>query len=145
MRHTLSFATVTVIIGLAPLAGRCDDPIPVVVSAPPVQAVDLTGRWSGYWISDKNGHQGPLNGTFEKVSCDQYRVRFTGRFWKVFPFLYSVKLNVVENRGDTVILAGETKLGPVMGTFRYDVTASANNFEARFTSKGDHGRFVLSR
>ena len=143
MRHIFLHATITLVLGLVPLSGRCADP--VVAPVPPVQTVDLSGRWSGYWISDKNGHQGPLTGSFRKSSDGQYRVRFTGRFWKVFPFLYSVKLNVVEDRGETVTLAGETKLGPIMGTFRYDVTSTVTTFEARFTSKGDHGRFVLGR
>ena len=42
-------------------------------------------------------------------------------------------------------LAGETRAGPVIGTFHYDATATACDFEARFTSRNDFGRFVLSR
>ena len=33
----------------------------------------------------------------------------------------------------------------MIGTFRYDATATACDFEARFTSKNDAGRFVLTR
>jgi hypothetical protein len=114
-------------------------------SAEPCGAPDLSGRWSGYWVSDKNGHRGPLRANFRKVSDACYRVTFTGRFWKVVPFVYSVNLAVTGASTDAVTLAGETRAGPVIGTFRYDATATACDFEARFTSKNDSGRFVLSR
>jgi hypothetical protein len=111
----------------------------------PCRAPDLSGRWSGHWVSDKNGHSGPLRANFRKVSDACYRVTFSGRFWKVVPFVYSVNLAVTGTSGDAVTLAGETRAGPVIGTFRYDATATACDFEARFTSKNDAGRFVLTR
>jgi hypothetical protein len=106
---------------------------------------DLTGRWSGYWVSDKNGHHGPLRATFRQTSADCYRVTFAGRFWKVVPFVYSVNLTVTGSTGDAVTLSGSTPVGPVIGTFRYEAAATGCDFEARFTSKNDWGRFVLSR
>lgn len=114
-------------------------------AAEPCQAPDLSGRWSGYWVSDKNGHTGPLRANFRKVSDARYRVTFSGRFWKVVPFVYSVNLAVTAASADVVTLAGETRAGPVIGTFRYDATATACDFEARFTSRNDAGRFVLTR
>jgi hypothetical protein len=48
---------------------------------------ELTGRWSGYWVSEKNGHTGPLNGKFVRLDDETYRVRFHGRFAKVIPFV----------------------------------------------------------
>ena len=113
--------------------------------SPSCPSIDLSGRWTGCWVSDKNGHHGPLRGHFERVSETCYRVRFSGRFWKVVPFVYSVNLAVTEHRGDAVVLTGETPVGPVVGTFRYDAVATACHFEARFTSKNDCGRFVLDR
>lgn len=106
---------------------------------------DLSGRWSGYWVSDKNGHTGPLRASFRRVSDTCYRVTFSGRFWKVVPFVYSVRLAVTGTTGDVVTLAGETRAGPVIGTFHYDAVATPCHFEARFTSRNDSGRFVLTR
>jgi len=111
----------------------------------PTCAPDLSGRWSGCWVSDKNGHHGPLRATFRKVSDSCYRVTFTGRFWKVVPFVYSVNLAVTGYQGDAVTLSGATPVGPVVGSFRYDAVATGCEFEARFTSKNDWGRFLLSR
>src|SRR5262245_15042767 len=62
----------------------------VLLLAASVQAQppDLTGRWSGRWESDKNGHSGPLHARFRQLDCETYRVAFRGRFWGVFPFYY---------------------------------------------------------
>lgn len=109
------------------------------------QCHDLSGRWGGCWVSDKSGHKGPLNAKFEKVGEHCYRVRFTGRFWGVLPFVYSQTLRVTGVDGDTVFLAGETALGPVLGTYRYDAVATPTHFEAAYTSKRDRGRFVMDR
>ena len=121
---------------LLPATSRADEPC---------RAPDLTGRWSGCWVSDKNGHHGPLRANFRKVSDTCYRVTFSGRFWKVIPFVYAVNLTVTGANGDVVTLSGETPVGPVVGSFRYDAVATACDFEAQFTSKNDSGRFVLTR
>ncbi len=55
----------------------------------PSASPDLSGKWSGCWISDKNGHHGPLRANFKQKDCDTYRVTFSGRFAKVIPFRYS--------------------------------------------------------
>jgi hypothetical protein len=129
MRH----AVAVLVVFLVPPFARAAEP-------------DLSGgKWSGCWVSDKNGHRGPLRATFTKLGDDCYRVRFVGRFWKVVPFVYSVTLRVTEVHGDWVRLSGGVKLGPVLGEFRCEAVATATRFEATFTSKGDHGRFSLSR
>lgn len=133
MRATI-FAFLTTL--LLPTAARSDEA---------GRAPDLSGRWSGCWVSDKSGHSGPLRANFRKVSDAFYRVTFSGRFWKVVPFVYSVNLAVTGVSGNALTLVGETPVGPVVGTFRYDAVATACDFEARFTSKNDTGRFVLTR
>ena len=103
----------------------------------------LSGRWSGYWISDANGHRGPLKATVSP-SPSGYDVRFTGRFAKVIPFVYRSHLDVVGTSGDTTILAAERRI-PLFGTFRTDAAVSPTSFDATFRSGKDSGRFVLSR
>lgn len=133
MRYLFAPIVVALVVSITPATAECPCP------------VDLSGRWHGCWISDKNGHHGPLNATFRKTGDSCYRVTFTGRFWKVFPFIYSVNLNVTEVRDGSVVLTGSSQLGPVLGSFQYNAEATANSFEAHFTSKGDHGRFLLKR
>ncbi|QJW97580.1 hypothetical protein [Frigoriglobus tundricola] len=108
------------------------------------QSPDLTGKWSGYWASDKNGHTGPLNATFVPQGDSSYRVTYRGRFAKVIPFRYSTTMDVVGTGDGVVLLSAEKRLGP-MGTFRTTATATGSNFDATFTSRRDSGRFVLSR
>jgi hypothetical protein len=112
--------------------------LPTVVSA-----ADLSGTWSGYWISDSTGHRGPLNCTLTRLDDTAYRADFSGRFFKILPFRYSVQLDVVQD-GDTVQLAGVHQLGR-RGDFHYHAEADAAEFVANYSSCKDAGRFVLSR
>jgi hypothetical protein len=110
-------------------------------AAPP----ELNGRWSGYWVSDKSGHTGPLHGKFVQLDSETYRVRFHGRFAKIIPFVYSTKLHVEGTTEDTVVLSANQNLGPFLGTFQTSALATATSFDASFTARSDSGRFVLSR
>ena len=114
-------------------------------SARSALAVDLSGCWQGHWESCSTGHSGPLNATFCRVDATHYSVRFSGRFFKVVPFRYSVTLTVVADRGDSVTLAGSSYLGRLVGTFHYQANATNCSFVANYNSCQDQGKFVLSR
>jgi hypothetical protein len=111
-----------------------------VSAAPP----ELSGQWSGYWVSDKSGHTGPLHGKFKQLDDETYRVRFHGRFAKVIPFWYSTKMHVSGIGDDSVLLTASQNL-PLFGTFQTTAAATATSFDAGFTSRSDTGRFVLTR
>lgn len=113
--------------------------------AAPASAVDLSGSWSGSWQSCSTGHKGPLNACFTPCGDGAYRVEFTGRFFKVFPFRYSVVLRIVEDSGDSVTLAGSSFLGRLFGTFTYRATADGCRFDASYASRKDSGSFRMSR
>jgi hypothetical protein len=115
------------------------------LNADPPAEPDLTDRWSGCWISDKNGHHGPLHATFCRTDACHYRVTFHGRFWKVIPFRYALTMAVVGRDGDKVLLSGSQPLGPLLGSFDYTATATHSEFTATFKSKNDCGRFELTR
>ncbi len=108
------------------------------------QTPDLSGRWSGNWMSDKNGHTGPLHARFRQLDADTYRVAFRGRFAAIVPFWYTTKLHVVGAGDGAVELAASQQL-PFMGTYRTTATATATQFDANFSSRNDAGRFMLSR
>lgn len=116
-----------------------------LVIADGAAAVDLSGSWSGSWESCTTGHAGPLRAEFIRCSPTQYRVDFAGRFFKILPFRYSVTLDVVEDCGDHVILAGRSFLGRLFGTFTYQATADGCRFTADYRSKKDVGEFRLTR
>jgi hypothetical protein len=111
----------------------------------PVSAIDLSGSWSGVWESCTTGHTGPLRADFTRCGTSQYRVDFAGRFFKILPFRYSVTLDVVEDCGDRVVLAGSSFLGRLFGTFTYQATADGCRFSADYRSKKDSGEFRLTR
>jgi hypothetical protein len=116
----------------------------VLPSMSVAQNPDLSGKWSGYWVSDTNGHTGPLHAKFKQLDCDTYKVVYRGRFAIVIPFRYTTTMDVVGRADGMVVLSAEKRLGP-MGTFRTTATATDSNFDATFTSRRDSGRFVLRR
>jgi hypothetical protein len=105
---------------------------------------DLSGTWSGTWESGTKNHCGPLRATFCQTDEDHYKVRFSGRFWKVIPFRYSVTLDVVKRDGDKIFLSGSQKL-LFFGTFCYEAEADSCTFTATYTANRDHGVFSLTR
>ncbi len=113
-------------------------------AAAPAQATDLCGPWSGCWEDCKSGHHGPLNAAFVPCGDNHYRVTFTGRFFKVFPFRYSVVLNVTGREGDKIFLAGENNL-PFFFSFPSTAEAPPPDFVAHFHSSRYDGQFALQR
>lgn len=107
-------------------------------------AEDLSGGWSGQWESVSTGHKGPLRATFSRINETQYQVDFSGRFFKIIPFRYSVVLNAVEE-GDTVRLSGDSYLGRRYGWFHYEAVAAGDCFTANYSSCKDDGQFRLTR
>ena len=120
------------------------EPAPKILAVPAVAHIDLTGSWSGHWQDCRSGHSGKLWAEFCKCDDCHYRVTFTGRFFKIFPFRYSVVLNAIQE-GDKVVLMGENNLGLLFGTFTYQGEATATDFFAHFSSCRYQGIFVLSR
>ena len=112
---------------------------------PLVAAPDAAGCWSGYWQSCTSGHQGTLKATIVPCGEGKYRAEFRGRFFKVFPFRYSVTLHTVAVESDALHLAGSQNLGRLFGTFHFTAVVTECRFEAQYSSCKDRGRFVMNR
>src|SRR5262245_11821011 len=111
--------------------------------APP-SAPDITGCWSGMWMSCKNNHKGPLSAKICKVSDTCYEAHFRGRFWAVVPFRYTAQMQVIGQEGDRIYLSSSRRL-PLLGTFEMTATVTACDFTADYTSRNDRGQFVMKR
>lgn len=108
------------------------------------EATDLSGQWAGRWNSYQTGHNGPLRCRLTRIDDSSYQADFSGRFFKIVPFSYSVVL-YVEQEGDVVTLSGQNYLGRRYGTFYYTAEADDTSFTASYDSCKDCGQFVLSR
>lgn len=118
------------------------EPAPVPAAKAPI---DLSGHWSGTWLSHSNGHDGPITGDFRKIDDDHYCVHFSGRFWGLLPFDYDVVLTVTERKGDQLTMSGSSDLGFLLGTFSYTATVTDTSFVASYCSNSDHGVFNMTR
>lgn len=116
-----------------------------ILPAATASAADIAGCWSGQWISCKNGHHGPMTASLCKVDDEHYNATFRGRFWKIFPFRYRTMLHVKSDDGETVVLQGSMYLGRLFGTFSYTATVTESDFDAKFSSCRDWGKFVMKR
>jgi hypothetical protein len=109
-------------------------------------AVDLSGCWEGTWVSNQSGHKGKLRATITRIDANHYNASFTGTFFKVLPFRYSVVMTVVEDTGDVVHLKGQKDLGKLAGgCYYYTSRATCCCFHTDYCSKKDHGTFDMQR
>lgn len=116
---------------------------PAPAEHPPLP--DLSGCWSGRWLSCTTGHQGPLHATICRIDEGHYCAEFRGRFFLILPFRYRVMLNVVGQEGGKVLLAGQKDMGRRYGVFTYCASADCCEFAADYFSCKDQGNFFLCR
>jgi hypothetical protein len=106
----------------------------------------MAGRWSGTWQSAVNGHQGQLRAILTPIDEDSFHARFRARFWGIMAYNYRLELEVQPTAPGQWNFEGDADLGWLAGgTFRCQGTASADDMQATFDSKRDHGTFTLSR
>lgn len=118
---------------------------PLAPATPRACIPDLSGEWSGYWVSHDTGHTGPIRARFERTDACHYRVVFCGRFCKVLPFRYATTLNITGYGPGYVCLGGSQRLGPLFGTFSYNASATSTRFVSNYQADDDSGKFVMSR
>ena len=106
---------------------------------------DISGRWEGRWLSDKNGHTGRLRAVMTQTDSEHYKAHFHATFWKIFHATYMVPLEF-EKRNSELFLKGEADLGKLSGgTYVYEAKATPNEFFSTYRSKYDHGTFEMKR
>jgi hypothetical protein len=110
----------------------------------PVPANSIEGPWTGEWRSDRNGHHGALRCIVAKNPDATYRARFRATYWKIARFTYTATLNGVETNGVTA-LKGEANLGKLVGVYKYDGSATPEEFRSTYSSKHDKGEFQMAR
>ena len=106
---------------------------------------NLTGTWTGTWNSEISGHEGPLKAKFTISDANVVSARFTGRFFKIVPFKFLVKLDVTSQKDGVTKLSGKQDLGRALGVYHYDVTYQANEFVAKYHTDKDKGVFQVKK
>lgn len=111
-------------------------------------ADQLSGRWTGTWRSDVNGHHDELRCLITPLTNNVYSARYHAKYTRGilrFTFGYTVSL-AVTNRDGTFTFSGESNLGWYAGgIYRYEGNASATNFFSTYDSKYDRGTFQMRR
>ena len=101
--------------------------------------------YRGTWQSQTTGHQGRLRMRVLETSGSTYRVRFSGTFLGVVPFVYSTPMTVTGRTADGgVTLYGQSRL-PIFGEFRSNAYMNGSQFTANYMSAKDRGQFLMQR
>jgi hypothetical protein len=106
---------------------------------------NLSGTWAGTWNSEISGHEGPLKAKFTVSDENVVSARFTGRFFKILPFKFLVKLNVTSQKDGVTKLSGKQDLGRALGVYHYEVTYKGNEFVAKYHTDKDKGVFQVNK
>jgi len=105
----------------------------------------LAGRWEGFWMSERNGHNGKLRCLITQSNSGPYQARFRAKYWKILAFGYTVPLTV-ERSNDTFRFEGEANLGRLGGgLYSYSGAVCGTNFHSTYRSKYDFGHFQMQR
>lgn len=117
--------------------------------SPPVHAGGLfdssATHYRGSWVSETNGHHGLLKARVVPEQCGTYRVRFSGTYFGVVPFTYSVPMKVTGCYKDgSKALYGHAHL-PIFGEFSCRARMNSHCFTARYSSPKDKGTFKMIR
>ena len=113
--------------------------------APPNPAGDITGRWQGTWKSEVTGHHGTLRCVATRESPEQYRFLYRATWKKILHGTYPVN-QTVRREGATFQMRGGADLGKLYGGhYEYEGQATPTNFVSTYRSKGDHGKFEMTR
>ena len=100
------------------------------------------GVWRGKWLSQSNGHQGPLGARIRPSGPGRYTAWFYGRFARVIPFAYRASLERVPGTSD---LYHSSKRMPLLGTYETTARISEGRFHADFVGDQDRGVFTMTR
>ncbi len=107
--------------------------------------VCLSGNWSGCWRSHCTGHNGRLRAHITRCDACHYECRFTGTFFKVFPFCYKVTLTVTGQQDGVVYFSASKPIPLFGGNFTCCGHATCCEFKATYRSKKDQGVFTMTR
>ncbi len=109
-----------------------------------LESASIVGSWEGKWVSDSNGHSGKLRCIIRAEEGAGYDFHFWAR-WQIFAGTYHVE-PLVSGGGEHYKFTGSKNLGRLVGgEYSFEGEISGDQFDARYRSRIDHGRFELTR
>lgn len=111
---------------------------------PPTNA---EGPWQGTWISEVNGHTGPLWCIVQPTPnrSDKYDFRYRAG-WGVLKFGdYTHTVPTKLGKDGSLALSGEMKLPGGLGTYQVKGMLTRETFSATYQGAGDRGTMSLKR
>jgi hypothetical protein len=105
----------------------------------------ITGRWTGKWLSEVNGHTGKLQCVVTETDGRYYRARFHATYGSALRVCYTVELSVERVNGKFEF-EGEADLGKLAGgVYHYRGEVTTTGFVSSYKCSYDQGIFRMSR
>ena len=109
----------------------------------------LEGAWDGTWLSDENGHTGPLRCIITRREDRGFDARyFAGYGWFIFwfGFEYTIPTTAVAD-GNAWLLRGSAMLDSWIagGLYEYEARVEQDEYVASYRSSFDRGIFRMKR
>jgi hypothetical protein len=105
------------------------------------------GPWLGTWVSEVNGHTGPLWCIVQPTPNDPGKYDFRYRAgWGILKFGdYTHTVSAELGKEGSLSLSGEMKLPGGLGTYQVKGRITRETFIATYQGAGDHGTMTLNR
>ena len=135
-------------LGVALLLSSCAAPsfkkeFAASVSTNPPPHADITGPWTGQWLSDHNGHSGDLRCIVKEIGPGRYNFLYHATWGRGLKGSFSIDCTAETVGGVTLVKGEKNILGT---TYNHDGAISTTTFDAKFGSdKKDFGNFRMSR
>jgi len=151
LSHHASFMKSHLIAAIAVALSSCASPyhrgFTEASAALPRPPVNAEGPWLGSWVSEVNGHTGPLwcivQPTPDQPSKYDFRYRAG---WGVFKFGdYTHTVPAKRGKDGSLALSGEMKLPGGLGTYQVKGKLTREIFTATYQGAGDQGTMSLKR
>lgn len=136
------------LLTLACLLGGCSDFQNQwdVIAKKPTPTTNITGLWTGSWMSDVDAHTGEIKAIVRKVDDQTYDVYYHATYGSFFTFSYETQMHVTQRTGDRVDFTGKADLGWLAGgEYEHTGHATPTEFVSKYRSKYDHGAYTMKR
>lgn len=109
---------------------------------------ELSGAWTGSWVSEATGHKGKLKAIISQPDAAHPHDR-TVRYWASWKRILSatfVTQHTFTPLGGRYVLTGHHQMPAwIGGEYTYGGTSTSTEFSASYRSSLDHGTFEMKR
>ncbi len=115
------------------------------VSPQAADAADLCGKWKGVWHGCTDGLEGTCNARITKTGPNCYKAVFSGRAFKVMPYVYTMHFKACYNAQTGKYHFRMKKKLPIWDWYWVRGSSDGCTFFARYNTDDHVGYFKMTK